>query len=838
MKRLRRSGIGTSVIGALAVVWIMGTTPAVAAPDVGCGALEAFKPDGEPAGPCPLKHTDVQVEVSGFVARVNVTQLFANPYSHKIEAIYTFPLSQDAAVDDMTMIIGERVIRGLIKEREEARQIYERAKQAGHTASLLDQERPNIFTQSVANIEPGQQVEIRIGYVENLDWQDGVYSFDFPTVVGPRYMPGGATGHQGTGWAPDTDQVPDASRISPPVTPPGTRSGHDISIAVNLRAGLPIRNISSPQHEVDVEYGDHERTAALVRLKERATIPNRDFVLKFQTASNDIADALFTHTDERGGFFTLVLQPPQRVRPEWIVPKEMIFVIDKSGSMSGFPIETAKQTMRLCIENLKPTDTFNLMTFAGGVGFCFPRAVPNTQDNQRQALQYLHNLQGSGGTEMMKAISACLGGEKDAERVRIVCFMTDGFVGNDMTIIDAVQRNADTSRVFSFGIGSSVNRFLLDGMARAGRGAVEYVLAPDQASEASTRFYERVSTPVLTDVQLDWSGLTVEDVYPRRLPDLFSAQPVVVHGRYAHGGHGQVTLRGQRGSEAFARTIDVLLPEEHAANEVLASLWARARVDDLMNSDLAGVQRGQPDPGLKERIVALALRYRLLTQFTSFVAVEETTVTRDGELVTVTVPVEMPQGVSYEGVFGIKGEGKTLSAQCVQNLRSLGYVRGRSGGTPRPKPRAPSRLDVSDNARLFSTNGAREESVVGLPEGDTVIVEPERLHGGELPPKKAPQWQKKLDPALLDLAGKLDAKGNYAKDRILVRDGRVEIAVTLTDATAERIARLEALGFQVLQRSIVDKAMIIGAIDLSKLEALAQLEFVQRVEPTAWSSLK
>ena len=656
---------------------------ALAKSDVTQGRLDAFGSKGESLGSCPLKHTDVKVDIAGFIARVTVKQQFHNPFKDKIEAVYVFPLSQDAAVDRMTMTVGDRVIKGEIRERSEARAIYETAKAQGKVASLLDQERPNIFTQSVANIEPGEQVDIEISYSETLEWKDGEYKFDFPMVVGPRYIPGGgsASGEKGDGpllperpgggfaqkgsvpfFAPPTPQVPDADRITPPVTPEGTRAGHDVSLAVELNAGLPVRRLDSKQHAVDVSFADAEKTTATVKLAARKTIPNKDFVLVYETATDRIEDTVLTHTDERGKFFTLVLQPPKRVRRELIVPKELVFVIDKSGSMRGFPIETAKKAMRLCIEGLHTNDTFNLMTFAGGVGFCFEKPVPNTDENRRRALAYLESLQGSGGTEMMKAIHACLGkGDSPpeakgtvpfSERVRVVCFMTDGYVGNDMAIIDAVKENAETARVFSFGIGTSVNRFLLDGIARAGRGEVHYILNQQQATGAAERFYERVRTPVLTDVELRFDGVEVTELYPPQIPDLFAAKPVVVKGQYKSGGRGVITLKGNTGEGPFERKIDVTFPAERAEDEVLAPLWARAKVEHLMGKDLTGIQRGQPDPAVKEEILGLGLRFDLLTQFTSFVAVEHVKITTGGQPRLVPVPVEMPEGVDYEGVFG------------------------------------------------------------------------------------------------------------------------------------------------------------------------------------------
>jgi Ca-activated chloride channel family protein len=318
-------------------------TPARAAekgkPALPGGELRILDAQGQAVGACPLKHTDVQADIVGYVGRVTVRQVFHNPTDKKIEAVYVFPLPQDAAVDDMTMQVGERRIVGQIKPREEAREIYEAAKAAGHVASLLDQERPNIFTQSVANIEPGVEVSIEITYVETLKYADGVFEWVFPMVVGPRYIPGGGSAPAPMTPGQDTPQVPDGSKITPPVTPEGTRAGHDISLTVRLDTGMELRDLTSTLHEVTVETTGPGR--ATVSLKNQAEIPNKDFILRYRLAGDEIADAFLVHQDERGRFFTLVLQPPRRVVPDRLVPRELVFVLDSSGSMSNFPIEVS-----------------------------------------------------------------------------------------------------------------------------------------------------------------------------------------------------------------------------------------------------------------------------------------------------------------------------------------------------------------------------------------------------------------------------------------------------------------------------------------------------------------
>ena len=669
---MRRMRMGSGAVGVLllglhlAWSWMAVTRAATAPvekPEEPGGELRILDPAGKALGLCPLRHTDVEADVSGYVSRVRVRQTFRNPSTRKVEALYTFPLPQDSAVDDMTMLVGNRRIVGKIKPREEARKTYETAKRAGHVASLLDQERPNIFTQSVANLEPGAEVVVEISYVETLKYEDGSFELSIPTVVGPRYIPGYATGKTGTGFAPDTNQVPDASKITPHVAPPPTRSGHDLGIRVHLDAGMTIQEIASPTHAVDVRRDGDSR--AEVALQDQASIPNKDFVLRYRTATEKINDAFLVHTDHRGTFFTMVLQPPQRVQPQEAFPKEMVFVIDRSGSMSGFPIEKAKATMRQCIEEMNPRDTFNLLSFSGGTGACFPGPVPNTRENRALAQKYLQDLHGSGGTEMMPAILKALGGAEDPRRLRIVCFMTDGYVGNDFEIIDAVKKHAKAARVFSFGIGSSVNRFLLDGMAYAGRGEVEYVLQEQQGDAAARRFHERIHSPVLSDIRIDWGGLKVEDVYPEAYPDLFSVKPLMIHGRLKGPAEGTITLRGNTATGPFERKIRVVPQRDQETRPALPSLWARAKVKDLMNLDLAGLQSNNFRPDVKQQITDLGVDYRLMTQFTSFVAVEERRVTPGGAPDKAPVPVELPEGVSYQGVFG------QLAAQTGDPLISV-----------------------------------------------------------------------------------------------------------------------------------------------------------------------
>ncbi len=763
------------------------------------GGLTALDADGKPAQLFPLKHTDVKIEVSGFLARARVIQRFENPFPDKIEAVYTFPLPQRAAVDDMTLTVGDRVVKGKITKREDALAIYEAAKANGRRTGLLDQERPNMFTQSVANIMPGEQISVTISYVEVLKYEDGAYELVFPMVVGPRYIPGTPTGKQGGGWAPDTDRVPDASRITPTVMPPGTRTGHDISIEVMLDAGVPIRNIHSKTHEITIDKP--VSNGAVVRLKNRTSIPNKDFILRYDVAGGRIQDAVLTHRHGKDGFFTLILQPPDRVTPSDVTPKELVFVLDTSGSMSGFPIEKAKETMRLALEGLYQQDRFNLITFSGDTHILFPEPVPATKENLRKAHAFLQSRSGGGGTDMMKAIKAALDPSDSQEHVRIVCFMTDGYVGNDMEIIAEIRKHPN-ARVFSFGIGSAVNRFLLDKMAEEGRGEVEYVGLNDDGSAAARRFHERVRNPLLTDLSVDWGTLKVEEVYPRRLQDLFSAKPVILIGRYAAAGKDIVKLHGKLAGRPVTREIKVELPERQPQHDVLATLWARIRIDDLMAEDFTGMQRGTPKAEVRLAITQLGLAHRLMTQYTSFVAVEEMTITEGGRPRRIDVPVEIPEGVSYEEVFGGPGEGR-------QPLPMLGAAAA-------PPVTDRSVWGKALEQRVFietdeAVSPAREETVPDRPAAQTAT----KLH-------------RSLAAIVKRLKDKVPTPG--PEEAAFVAEGKAEIQVWLSDTSEATLASLEQLGFELLLKPKTG-TLVIGRLPIEKLAALAELKAVRYIAP-------
>ena len=468
----------------------------------GTGAMLAKLPEEEKEIPLPLKHTDVKGQISGYIATVEVTQQFHNPYDEKIEAVYVFPLPQNAAINEFIMVIGERKIRGIIRERQEAEKIYQQARAQGYVASLLTQERPNIFTQKVANIEPGKQIDVNIKYFNTLAYVDGWYEFVFPMVVGPRFNPPGYT--DGVGAVARGKTGISAQKTEVQYLKPGERSGHDISLALDIDAGVEIEELECPNHVItnnSFPYAPQKRT---VKLSELDSIPNKDFVLRYKVAGKVVKSALAIHQDERGGFFTLMLYPPENLKSLKRAPMEMIFVLDCSGSMSGKPITRARQAIIRALRQLEPDDTFQVIRFSNNASQLGPEPILATKDNIRRAVEYVENLNGGGGTMMIEGIKAALDFKHDPKRFRLVSFMTDGYIGNEVEILAAIHERLGESRIFSFGVGSSVNRYLLDRMAKLGKGAVAYIGPEEDSTKIIDSYYERISHPALKDVSIDF----------------------------------------------------------------------------------------------------------------------------------------------------------------------------------------------------------------------------------------------------------------------------------------------------------------------------------------------
>lgn len=604
------------------------------------GGLYVQSPEGQQLV-FPLKHTEVIAKIAGNLSRVEVIQSFENPFTQPLEAVYIFPLPDEAAVDDMEIKIGDRTIKGNIKKREEAVAIYEKAKQEGRTAGLLEQERDNIFTQSLANIKPGEQIDVTIRYTESLKFESGNYEFVFPMVVGPRYIPG--TSIDGSG---DTDQVPDASRITPPVVLEGTRSSHNINVTVEIDAGLPISEVRSPSHQLKIE---HSGQILRIQLAGEDTIPNKDLILRYQVSGKETQSTVLTQTDDRGGHFAIYLIPALEYSTDEIVPKDVVFLVDTSGSQSGDPLQKCQELMRRFINGLNPKDTFTIIDFSDRVRQLSPKPLPNTAENRAKAIAYINNLQADGSTEMLSGIRTAINFPTPVGRLRSVVLLTDGYIGNENEILAEVQQHLQpANRLYSFGAGSSVNRFLLNHIAEIGRGISTIIRHDEPTEEVAEKFYRQINNPVLTNIQISWQGDTESPViYPKVAPDLFCEQPLVLFGRKQDRASGNLQISGiAAGGKHYEKTFHLIF--EETGNLAVAQLWGRASIKYLMNQMVSFETKA----GV-EAVTETALTYQLLSQYTAFVAVSDDVRVEPGsEYLSMQVPVEMPEAVSYQGVFG------------------------------------------------------------------------------------------------------------------------------------------------------------------------------------------
>ena len=622
--------------------------------DAGSGAMVANIPsadeaDGTGQVPLPLQHTAVDAAIAGHISTVRVKQQFANPFDTKIEAVYVFPLPEKAAVSEFLMVIGERTIRAILREKEEAEAIYRAARDQGYQASLLVQHRPNIFEQKVANIEPGKAIDVDITYFNTLAYRDGWYSFVFPAVVGPRFNP---PGH------PDpVHALPRGGRTKTPggtaleYLAPAERSGHDLGITVSIDAGVPIEEITST-HEITVERDGP--AVATVQLAQRTTIPNRDFVLDFRIAGATVKSNLMTYRDpETGeGFFSLMMIPPIDSADISRRPMEMVFVIDCSGSMEGRPLAQAKQAVTTALDLLSPNDTFQIIRFSDNASRFGRKPVPATEENLAAARRYLQGLDSQGGTWMIEGIRAALNFPHNPSRYRFVSFMTDGYIGNEAEILAEVHGRIGNARIFSFGVGESVNRYLMERMAKVGRGAVAYLGLNDPVEQVMEAFFTRVSRAALTDVDIDWGGMTVSDTYPGRLPDLFVGRPLVVAGKF-RGKPASVTVSGTVGGTRLPFPVEAAGAGN--AGPSLAKVWARANIAELTDRQATA---GDPDGELRDAIRRIALQHQLASDYTSFVAVDSLGITEGEYGVTVHQAVPVPEGVRYETTVARDGDGK------------------------------------------------------------------------------------------------------------------------------------------------------------------------------------
>ena len=614
----------------------------------------------------PLKATGASVDIDGVIARVKVTQVYRNEGRHALEAVYVFPASTRAAVHGMKMTIGERVITARIEERQEARRQYQEARQAGRTASLLEQQRPNVFQMNVANILPGDQIEVELIYSELLVPEKGVYEFVYPTVVGPRYSTTEAAS------APDTEHWVQNPYLRPG-DPPATR----FDFAARIRAGMPLKQVTSPSHTLKIDFPAPAQ-AVLTLDAAGPSAANRDLVVRYVLADERIETGVLLYEGADENIFVCMVEPPRRFAQASIPPREYVFIMDVSGSMNGFPIETSKELFRNLLARLRPGDYFNVLFFAGGGYMLSTASVPATEANRTWALQEIERQQGGGGTELLPALRQAFDLPRArADVSRTIVIATDGYVNVEREAFALIRGRLEDASVFTFGIGTSVNRLLIEGMARVGEGLPFVVLNAGEARRTAARFLEYIGSPLLTRVQVRTNGLAVYDLEPVRLPDLFAERPLVLVGKFRGRPAGEIVISGFTGEGRFERRLAMDGTRAAAGSEVLRFLWARERLSVL--SDLGSP--GGDEAERKQEITSLGLKYGLLTEFTSFVAVDQRVRRQDGRLETVKQPLPLPEGVSELAVGGGRmAESVMVIGAPMVDARQAGKAVGRFPG--------------------------------------------------------------------------------------------------------------------------------------------------------------
>jgi Ca-activated chloride channel homolog len=617
----------------------------------------------------PSLKTEVVADIQGDLATVTITQTFANPASTPLNATYLFPLNEKAAVFAMTMEVGDEVVRARIDKREEARQTFEQGKRQGKAAALLEQHRPNMFTQEIANLMPGVPIKVALKYVQTVPRKDGAYELVVPLVVGPRYVPAHkAEGPPSAGVLPPTP-LSDAPppRVSPPSPPgvwqlgpvpkypevagltiPASIDADRVSIRINLVSGMPIAGVASATHALAVSGDAQAKTIALA---DGRTIDNRDFILRYQLSGSGPQAGLLAHRDERGGTFSLLIEPPQGIPNGEVTPREMVFVLDTSGSMMGLPIEASKTFMRHALSSLRPTDYFRVIRFSNNASEFSSGPVPATPGNVQAGIAYVDGLSANGGTEVLTGLKLAYGVAQSPGTLRIVVFLSDGYVGNEPEILRLVAASVGQGRLYAFGIGSEVNRYLIAEMAHLGRGLSRIIDPTEKGHDAAIEFARRLETPVLTDITVDWGSLKPKDVSPTLIPDLFHGDSIRIQGRFDAAGTHTIKVSGLINGRSAVLPLQIDLPPDNTgtASEAIPLVWARSHIADHMRELMVPPnlrKSGQADDALKAAVTDLGLKFSLVTQWTSFVAVSERKVNPDpASSVDTSVPLHMVKGV-------------------------------------------------------------------------------------------------------------------------------------------------------------------------------------------------
>jgi Ca-activated chloride channel family protein len=639
-------------LGAVLALLVLGATPALAqGRRVTEGTLLWRSAHQLAAVPAPLLATDVEMRVTGMVVRATVRQRFTNPSDAWAEGIYVFPLPEDGAVDHLRMQVGDRVVEGIIQERTAAKAAYTQARQEGKRASLVEQERPNVFTTSVGNIPPGAAIAIEIEYQQAARYDAGQFAMRFPMVVGPRYIPGAADiGRSGTGRVADTDAVPDASRITPPVQDPAHGAINPVTLRIELDPGVPLAGVESPSHAIVTR----PRSAGRYEIElEQVSVPaDRDFQLVWTPVAG-AAPAAAALTEHRGDevFALLMVMPPAETTLEGDrLPREVVFVLDQSGSMGGASIEQARAALTLALARLRPDEHFNVIRFNHRTDRLFAHAQPADRRNLAAAQRYVAAIRADGGTEMLPALQLALDGAERADRLRQVVFLTDGAVGNEARLFQVIRERLGDSRLFTVGIGSAPNSHFMREAARLGRGTFTYIGSPAAVQETMTALLRKLESPALADVQLELPGAADAEVLGP-IPDLYVGEPIVVAAR-ARMLPSEAVVRGRFGSTPWESRVPL---RQAAPGAGLSVHWARAKIATLLDQRRAGA----PDDDVRHAVLDVALRHHLVSAYTSLVAIDATPARAgDAALARHALATNLPHGWEYEAVAGL-GQGAT-----------------------------------------------------------------------------------------------------------------------------------------------------------------------------------
>jgi Ca-activated chloride channel family protein len=568
----------------------------------------------------PLLETKADVNIAGVTAEIELIQVYKNDGKKTIEAVYVFPLGTKSAIHAMRMKIGERIIDAEIEEAEKARQIYEDAKDDGKTASLLEQKRPNVFQMKVANIMPGDEVKVIVKYTEILVPEKGIYEYVFPTVVGPRF----------TGEQKEKEDWTATPYLHEKELPP-----YKFDIKVNLKTGIPISKVVVPTHNVDINK-EYDKATITLSKKEKYG-GNRDFILRYSLKGNKIQTGLLLYPGEEENFFLLMFEPPDRVNIDMVPPREYLFVVDVSGSMHGFPLDVSKALIKDIVEGLREKDYFNILFFSGGSSVLSEKPLSATKENKKKAIEMVMSQTGGGGTRLLDALNRISTLPKKEGLSRIIVAATDGYISVEKEAFDHIRENLSENNFFAFGIGSSVNRYLIEGMAHAGKGEPFIVINQEEAKEKAAKFLNYIQHPLLTDIKTTLNGFDAYDIEPISIPDLFAERPLILFGKYREAS-GNIVVTGKTANGNYKKEIKVKNSIEDEKNSAIKYLWARERIAKLDDYGKVGTD-------VKEEVTKLGLKYHLMTQYTSFVAVDKI-IRKTGEVVTVKQPLPLPQGVS------------------------------------------------------------------------------------------------------------------------------------------------------------------------------------------------